>query len=58
MVLVCSGQLAQMLGGEMETKKQFGLAGAAAPGQDVFAIGRPGGGHGLGPGRGGVMGYI
>ena len=40
----------------METKKQFGLVGVAAPGPDFF--GRPGGGPGLGPGSGGVLGFI
>ena len=56
LVLVCSGQLAQMLGGGVETKKQFGLVGAAAAGPEFF--GRQGGGPGLGPGSGGVLGFI
>ena len=58
LVSVCGGQLAQMLGGEgeMETKKQFGLVGTAAPGPDFF--GWPGGGPRLGSGSGGVLGFI
>ena len=47
LVLVCGGQLVQILGGgEMETKKQFGLVGAAAPGPDFL------GGQGVVPGWG------
>ena len=43
-------------GGGMETKKQFGLEGVAAPALDV--LGGAGGGPRLGPGSGGVLGFI
>ena len=43
-------------GGELETKKQFVIVGAAVHGPDFF--GRPGGGPGLGPGSGGVLGFV